>query len=234
MANPSKLFAAISEAFGIPETTVFQHDRMLVAAGIRRSGARGRHAAITPVDAANLLIVIMGAPIFGPAIKESANTLRKYQNLPAWVDAAHLTPGAWGRPLPNLPSGHGLRDAIAEIISSFASGRFLSPINIWPDLKQDISPEVASKTWPDFPETQDLSDPGEMGVNVQIESPRLRARIDIRGWTSIPNLLSDHEALHYFEVPKENVFHQRPDIEQTREFTEVSLKHISAVFSDNR
>src|SRR5439155_17694246 len=66
MATPGQLVKCIAEALGIPEPTVVQYDRLLAENGLRSKGGRGTSAAkVTAVDAANLLIAIMGSPVAG-------------------------------------------------------------------------------------------------------------------------------------------------------------------------
>lgn len=229
MATPGELIVAVSKCFGIPETTVFQHDRELVKAGFRRASGRGRHASVTPIDAANLLITIMASPPFGPAIKESAVTLKKYHRLNAWTPGPFLTPGAWKHALPKLPAGHSLRDAVAEIISSFACGRFDSAINVWPEMKKEMTSEEQSNIWPNLPTTTGLFDPGMIEINVSIQTPNRHATINISA--SIGDPLPDRrsEELRYFEVRHKGLV-VVPDWHQTRSFGDASLREISAIF----
>jgi hypothetical protein len=41
VATPGKLVRAVADMLGAPEATVIQHDRNLVAAGLRSKGGRG-------------------------------------------------------------------------------------------------------------------------------------------------------------------------------------------------
>ena len=83
MASPGQLVDLISEALGVPRATVALHDRNLAEAGLRKMGGRGPSAAIMDsVDAANLLIAVVAAPINGPAIVSSAATCDLYSKLP--------------------------------------------------------------------------------------------------------------------------------------------------------
>jgi hypothetical protein len=60
--TPAQLVKAVSLALDVPEETVSTHDRNLVIAGLRTTGARGRHApAMTPLDAARLLVAVLGS-----------------------------------------------------------------------------------------------------------------------------------------------------------------------------
>ena len=230
MATPGKLISVVSEVFDIPEATVFQHDRMLIQAGFRHAAGRGRHANVEPVDAANLLISIMGAPAFGPSIKESASTVRKYQNLTAWTKGPYLKKGSWPRSMPNLPIGHGFRNALAEIITRFASGQFDTPLNIWPELKQTLSVESTSIGSADRHLAHEAFDPGALLIHVSIKSPHPYATIDISGWTSIPKTISQDEGLRYFQLPTQNRTFPDPGWGQERFISGAPLRQISEIF----
>jgi len=70
--TPRQLVRAVSFAVGLPEETVFSHDRNLVAAGLRTTGARGVNAPdMTPLDAARLLVAVLGSV----RVKDSALTV---------------------------------------------------------------------------------------------------------------------------------------------------------------
>lgn len=232
MATPGDLIKTVSECLHIPEATVFQHDRELVKAGYRRTGGRGRSSIqVTPQDAANLLIAIVGGPAFGPTVKESAVTLERYMSLPAWMDV-DIVPGKWERALPRLSPGHGFRDALAEIISNFASGRFASPLNIWPELKQIIPLEAQIETWPDLPPTPGLFEVGVLSVEVSIDSPDASATIEIHGSTSLPDLHFAKEECRYFVLPDAGLhIYEGSPLRQKRNFDDGSLKEISKIFA---
>ncbi len=67
---------------GVPRATVALHDRNLAEAGLRKMGGRGPSAAaMDSVDAANLLIAVVAAPINGPAVISSASACKLYSNL---------------------------------------------------------------------------------------------------------------------------------------------------------
>ncbi len=83
MASPGQLVELVSETLGVPRATVALHDRNLAEAGLRKMGGRGPSAAIMDsVDAANLLIAVVAAPINGPAVLSSAATCELYSKLP--------------------------------------------------------------------------------------------------------------------------------------------------------
>jgi hypothetical protein len=111
---------------GAPEATVIQHDRNLVAAGLRSKGGRGLSAAqVTSRDAANLLIAICGSSPFGASVKETVTTYHRYAPLKAFRGTR---PGNFSRvksqfpTLGLLPEGHSFRDALAALIDSIAAG----------------------------------------------------------------------------------------------------------------
>ena len=60
--TPGQLVKAVAIALDIPEETVTQHDRNLVVAGLRTTGARGRNAPdVTSLDAARLMVASLAA-----------------------------------------------------------------------------------------------------------------------------------------------------------------------------
>jgi hypothetical protein len=75
--TPGQLVKAVSIALDVPEETVVQHDRNLVVAGLRTTGARGRNApAVTPLDAARVFVATLGSV----RAKDSAATVRAYED----------------------------------------------------------------------------------------------------------------------------------------------------------
>lgn len=78
MATPKELVQKVAEATGVPENTVVQHDRNLMAAGLRTEGQRGRgKSSVTYQDAANLLIAVTAAR----NVKDSAAVVNAYAPL---------------------------------------------------------------------------------------------------------------------------------------------------------
>jgi hypothetical protein len=142
MATPGELVHAVAEAFGIPEATVVQYDRNLVAAGLRTKGGRGRSAAqVTSRDAANLFLAIGGAPIAGASVKETRKTCDRYGALRAWGRTQSFSRVKSKYPtLGKLPDRHSFREAIAALIDSIAAGEFDSPKNpLWyPNVSVDF------------------------------------------------------------------------------------------------
>ena len=132
MATPGEFVQTIAEALGISEATVVQHDRNLIAAGLRTKGGRGTSAArVTSEDAANLLIAIGGAPISGASVKESSRTCKRYRSLRAY--GVNIKSSSFSRlktqlpTLGTLPDKHLFADAIATLIDAIAAGEFGFP-----------------------------------------------------------------------------------------------------------
>jgi hypothetical protein len=128
VATPGTLVRAVADMLGAPEATVIQHDRNLVAAGLRSKGGRGLSAAqVTSRHAANLLIAICGSPPFGASVKETVTTYHRYAPLRAFRGTK---PGNFSKvksqfpSLALLPDGHSFRDALAALIDSIAAGEF--------------------------------------------------------------------------------------------------------------
>jgi hypothetical protein len=74
--TPGQLVKAISIALDVPEEAVVQHDRNLVVAGLRTTGARGRNApAVTPLDAARGFVATLGSV----RARDSVATVRAFE-----------------------------------------------------------------------------------------------------------------------------------------------------------
>jgi hypothetical protein len=127
MATPGQLVQAMGNALGIPTPTIAQYDRQLAEAGLRTVGGRGTSAArITAMDAANLLIAVLGSPISGPAIKLATEVCERFGSIPArqgpW-DTSKLR--QVGLPLAaGLPVTHIFRDLVAALIEGASRGEF--------------------------------------------------------------------------------------------------------------
>jgi hypothetical protein len=130
MATPGQLVKSIAEALSIPEPTVVQYDRLLAESGWRSKGGRGTSAAkVTAVDAANLLIAILGSPVAGASIKPAIEVCETYgrlrlkvggtsENLKTFKELGFAT-------LAKLPTSHTLRDGLAAIIDGAKIGESL-------------------------------------------------------------------------------------------------------------
>jgi hypothetical protein len=89
VASPGELVKVVADALGVAPATVTQYDRVLAENGLRSKGGRGTSAAkVTPKDAANLLIAILGSPISGASIKRAARMCQVYGALPSLERAA--------------------------------------------------------------------------------------------------------------------------------------------------
>lgn len=75
MAGPPELLKVVSEAVGMPVSTLVVYDRALMEAGLRSKHGRGRAAAVvTPRDAAHLLTAILASPM----VKDSVPSVERY------------------------------------------------------------------------------------------------------------------------------------------------------------
>ncbi len=131
MATPGQLVEAMAVSLGIPVATVIQYDRQLAESGLRTKGGRGPSAAaVTPRDAANLLIAIAASPLAGPTVKEAVRTCEAYGSLKA-LERASWTERfpKFGLPtLASLPAGHSLQEALSALIDGVGKGEtFLIP-----------------------------------------------------------------------------------------------------------
>src|SRR5262245_32503253 len=89
MATPGQLVQAVASALGLSSATVTQFDRQLAEASLRSKGGRGTSAAsVTAIDAANLLISILAAPVAGSAIKEAVAICTAYGSLQTRLQAS--------------------------------------------------------------------------------------------------------------------------------------------------
>jgi hypothetical protein len=130
MATPGQLVKCIAEALSISKASVVQYDRMLAENGLRSKGGRGTSAAkVTAVDAANLLIAIMGSPVIGASIKPAIEVCKTYGGLPLKVGGTPdnmETFRTLGLPtMSKLPTSHTLRDGIAALIEAASVGESL-------------------------------------------------------------------------------------------------------------
>jgi hypothetical protein len=125
MATPGQLVEAIAVSLGIPLATVIQHDRQLAESGLRSKRGRGASAAaVTPRDAANLLIAVAASPLAGPTVKEAVRTCETYGSLKVLPRASRVDRfSKFGLPtLAKLPAGHSLREALSILIDGIGKG----------------------------------------------------------------------------------------------------------------
>lgn len=130
MATPGQLVKCIATALGIPEPTVVQYDRLLAENGLRSKGGRGTSAAkVTPVDAANLLIAIMGSPVAGASIKPAIEVCKTYGALSVKLGTEAETMKTFrklGFPtMGKLAKSHNFREGLASLISAASLGESL-------------------------------------------------------------------------------------------------------------
>jgi hypothetical protein len=112
---------------GIPPTTVAQYDRQLAEAGLRTKAGRGPSAAkITPTDASNLLLAILGAPVSGPSIKLAKQTCEACAEIPVVQKLSDARQLRQFRLLSasELPKKHTFRDALVALIKGAMHGEF--------------------------------------------------------------------------------------------------------------
>jgi hypothetical protein len=126
MATPGQLVEAVAMTLGISIATVAQFDRQLSEGGLRSKRGRGSSAAsVTPNDAANLLISILGAPVAGSSIKNAARTCAIYGALP--IDTRRAGFSKFGlRKLDELPNEHYLLEALSTAIEGLMSGEVIT------------------------------------------------------------------------------------------------------------
>jgi hypothetical protein len=130
MATPGQLVKCVAEALGIPEPTVVQYDRLLAENGLRSKGGRGTSAAkVTAVDAANLLIAIMGSPVAGASIKPAIEVCKIYGKLRVRLGGTSENMKTFKRlgfpTVSKLPISHSLREALAAVIVAASFGESL-------------------------------------------------------------------------------------------------------------
>jgi hypothetical protein len=121
MATPAQLVHAVSDATGVPLSTIVDIDRKLVKGKLRTKGGRGFSAAqMTPLDAARLLTAVLGSP----QANASVEAVERYAN--TRVDKARSSEKLFGAveldDLAALPARHSFVDALAGLIKSASSG----------------------------------------------------------------------------------------------------------------
>jgi hypothetical protein len=129
--TPAQLVKAVSLALDVPEETVATHDRNLVIAGLRTTGARGRHAPdMTHRDAARLFVAVLGSV----RVKDSVETVQAFERTvhdspyrvlleifeqERFQETPQEPPPVWfsDPAFDVLPAGHNFVDAVASLIS---------------------------------------------------------------------------------------------------------------------
>ena len=131
--TPGQLVTTVSEVMGVPRPTVAVIDRQLSEAGLRSKGGRGLSAAaMTPTDAANLLIAVAVAR----ADLSAADATAKYR-AGAFQDHALDLEGEfarpkgnwrldWGRsPVFDLKPYHSFGEALDHMVALSVSGELV-------------------------------------------------------------------------------------------------------------
>jgi hypothetical protein len=121
--TPGQLVKAVSVALDVPEETVVQHDRNLVVAGLRTTGARGRNAPhVTHLDAARLFV----ATLASIRTKDSVDavkgfegaTNRKFQKEePEFPSDEQKEQERFDFSIAKLPQYHSFIDGLASVIA---------------------------------------------------------------------------------------------------------------------
>jgi hypothetical protein len=131
--TPGQLVKAVSIALDVSEETVVQHDRNLVVAGLRTTGARGRHAPhVIPLDAARLLVATLGSI----RTKDSVETVEFFEQEifvpPETREEREARARRYGHPIRqdmddpeqkvdivirNLPKNHNFIEGLAAVIA---------------------------------------------------------------------------------------------------------------------
>src|SRR5262245_27054045 len=128
MATPGRLVSEMASALGLTFATVTQYDRALSEAGLRSKSGRGKSASkVTPLDAANLLIGILGSPVSGTAIRDAPTTCRVYGG--QRVRALGSRPKDLRRlglhRLAALPEDHTLLEGVVALFEGAAAGEYI-------------------------------------------------------------------------------------------------------------
>jgi len=139
MATPGDLTKVMAAAIKQPLETVKHHDQNLLAGGFRSRRGRGPSAPhVTPRDAANLLVAILGSPV----VRDSAITVRRYAaTLPygglQWPDRLREAVPE----IRALDPKHSFVDAVTALITHFAAGS--SSIHLAEVRVDGVAPGVA-------------------------------------------------------------------------------------------
>jgi hypothetical protein len=121
MASPAQLVETVSAATGLPLATVRDMDRKLLEAKLRSKGGRGFNAPrMTPLDAARLLVAVLGSPQSNTAAEA---VMRYARTEPDRVRSSErLFAPAKLPDLAALPSRMNFVEALAALIASAATG----------------------------------------------------------------------------------------------------------------
>jgi hypothetical protein len=124
MATPGELVRSMAAAFGVSEATVAVHDRNLAIAGLRTKLGRGTSAAqMTPRDAANLTVAIMGSA----EVRDSVIAVKRYSATRASAPEPVKYEGRKSS-IPQIPElnalreGHSFTDSLEAIYTAATTG----------------------------------------------------------------------------------------------------------------
>jgi hypothetical protein len=113
--TPGQLVKAVSVALDVPEETVVQHDRNLVVAGLRTTGARGVNAPhVTHLDAARLFVAVLGSV----RTKDSVRVVKDFEG--TIFEPGSLDPDDMFRiddAIARLPLRHNLVEGLAAMVA---------------------------------------------------------------------------------------------------------------------
>jgi hypothetical protein len=111
--TPGQLVKAVSIALDVSEETVVQHDRNLVVAGLRTTGARGRNApSVTPLDAARLVAGVLGSV----KVKDTVQVVQSLEATKVMLGRDGYSPLPFPRFGELQPRDHSFVDALTAII----------------------------------------------------------------------------------------------------------------------
>jgi hypothetical protein len=243
MVFPNQLVETVARVLGVPTQTVAQHDRILALNGFRRMGGRGRSAAkVTPLDAANLIIAVVGAPVSGPTVRDTVITFEKYAELSATMDLPLSEGATWSsdlKVLQGLEVGHSFRDALAALIYAFSKTEMETA-----DVFRQASEEPFEVS-------------GDVRIYVELRGPRPEAAISIEGYAIDPTLagpgahptdyvrnqyseklfyretipnFSDEEAIAGFLAARSRQY--TGDLFQTRTITGVTIAEVASLWKN--
>jgi hypothetical protein len=204
MATPGQLVRTMADVLGIPSATVAQYDRQLAEAGLRTTGGRGTSAAkVTAIDAANLLITILGSPVSGPSIKAATQTCETFGSLlvePNFSDTHKFKQFGLSL-LARVPKKHTFRDALATLIEGASHGEFF----------RIISGDNVFVAVDDF-------------FGVRVESMHPRAEIFCEGFLGVGNSEERGRLIYSPPQPPRKRHAPASDLSQTRRITFLTLR----------
>jgi hypothetical protein len=225
MTSPGELVRVISEALGVPEPTVTQHDRNLVIAGLRSKGGRGRSAAkVTARDAAHLLTAVMGSAL----VKDSVEAVERYGATRIHKDTSSPS-GFKDYVVPELAAlshDHSFLDGLEALIASAASGSLQRAL-------YDAAEEVGGSKFPYvlppiFVAVQTPDAIGDLRVNGQRRGTSRNVRYSL----PYPEEGSFHERVQKFnELIEKYKVVSDADLKQHREVSSRTILSIGKVLS---